>query len=123
MKLVLLTTAVFFAGAVAAFAQQSQIRQEAQQSLSQSRSNATQFEATLNDLQARNASNVDAAYYNQLRAEINRLEAAIETEQARIRASLDAGTRVGPEMFNRVQRLIEMHAERLAELQEFVSGN
>jgi uncharacterized protein YabE (DUF348 family) len=125
MKMVLLATAVILAGTAMAHAQQTQtsteVTQSAQQSLGQSRTNAAQFESVLADLQSRNTSNSDVASYAQLRAEISRLEAAINTEQARIRNSLDSGSRVGPEMFNRVQRLMDRHAEKLAELEAFIN--
>ncbi|MCL2192527.1 MAG: hypothetical protein FWB78_03920 [Treponema sp.] len=124
MKRVLLAVGVFFVVGVVAHAQilsSAEIRQNAQQQLNQSRTNSTQFEEILADLTARNMSNTDAVAFSQLRSEIERLEASITTEQARIRNALDSGTRVSPEMFNRVQRLMDRHAARLAELEAFIA--
>jgi len=124
MKRVLLAVGVFFVVGVVAHAQlltSAEIRQNAQQYLGQARTNATQFGDVQADLYARNASNVDAVAFTQLRAEIDRLEASINTEQTRIRNALDSGTRVSPEMFNRVQRLMDRHAARLVELESFIA--
>jgi len=124
MKRVILAVGVFFVVGVVAHAQiltSAEVRQNAQQRLGEARTNASQFEETQADLYARNASNVDAVAFNQLRAEIDRLEASINTEQARIRNALDSGTRVSPELFNRVQRLMDRHAARMAELEAFIA--
>jgi len=125
MKRVLLAVGIIFVVGVMSHAQQltsAEIRQNAQAQLSQSQSNSAQFEQTLAELQTRNASNSDAAAFNQLRAEIERLEASISMEQGRIRNALDGGTRVSPELFNRVQRLMERHAARMAELEAFIAA-
>jgi len=53
--------------------------------------------------------------------EIDRLEAAIATEQTRIRSALDGGTRIGTELFARVRRLMDRHSERLSELEVFIA--
>jgi len=124
MKRVLLAIVVLLAAGVAVYAQtptSAETRQNAQAHLNQSRSNSAQFEQTLADLYARNSGNTDSAVFNQLRMEIDRLEASITTEQNRIRVALDNGNRVNPEMFNRVQRLIDRHGARLAELEAFIA--
>ena len=126
MKRVLLATAVFFVAGVIANAQtqpptSAETRQQAQQALTQSRTSASQFESTLADLNARNVSNNDAAAFRALRMEIDRLEAAIATEQTRIRSALDGGTRIGTELFARVRRLMDRHSERLSELEVFIA--
>jgi len=124
MKRVLLAVVVFFMVGFVAHAQiltSAEVRQNAQQYLGQARTNATQFGDIQADLYARNASNVDAVTFNQLRAEIDRLEASITTEQTRIRNALDSGTRVSPELFSRVQRLMDRHAARLADLETFIA--
>jgi len=124
MKRVFLAISVFFVVSVVAHAQvlsSAEIRQNAQERLNQGRSSASQFEATQADLNARNASNTDSATFNQLRADIERLETSINTEQTRIRNALDSGTRVSPELFNRVQRLMERHNTLLGELEAFIA--
>ena len=124
MKRVFLAVSVFFVISVVAHAQvltSAETRQNAQERLNQGRSSATQFEETLADLNARNAGNTDSATFNQLRSDIDRLEASINTEQTRIRNALDSGTRVSPELFNRVQRLMDRHAALLAQLEAFIA--
>jgi len=124
MKRVLLTVAVLLVTGAVVYAQtlsSAEVRQNAQTRLNEGRSNSTQFEQVLAELYTRNAGNVDSATFNQMRAEIERLEASINTEQARIRTALDNGSRVSPEMFNRVQRLMDRHSARLAELEAFIA--
>jgi len=124
MRRVFLAISVFFVVSVVAHAQvlsSAETRQNAQERLNQGRSSATQFEETLADLNARNAGNTDSATFNQLRSDIDRLEVSINTEQTRIRNALDSGTRVSPELFNRVQRLMDRHAGMLAQLEAFIA--
>ena len=124
MKRVFLAVGIFFVVGIVAHAQilsSAEVRQNAQERLNQGRSSATQFEEYLADLNARNAGNMDSATFNQLRADIDRLEASINTEQSRIRNALDSGTRVSPELFNRVQRLMERHATLLSQLEAFIA--
>ncbi|MCL2600686.1 MAG: aminoglycoside 6-adenylyltransferase [Treponema sp.] len=122
MKRVLLAVAIILVAGAAVYAQTSaEVRQNAQTQLNQGRTNSTQFEQSLADLAARNAGNSDSAAFNQLRSEIERLESSIATEQNRIRSALDNGSRVNPEMFNRVQRLMDRHSAKLAELEAFIA--
>jgi DNA anti-recombination protein RmuC len=124
MKRFLFTVCVLIAIAGPSGAQTqtaAEIRQAAQQQLTQSRANSTQYSSVLADLNARNSSNTYAVTFQLLRSEITRLEASIDSEQTRIRNSLDGGNRVSPEMFNRVQRLIDRHGARLADLEAFVA--
>jgi uncharacterized protein involved in exopolysaccharide biosynthesis len=102
--------------------QTAETMQSAQQTLSQGRTNSTQFETTLTDLKARNTSNFNADAYTRLKNEIDQLEFQINTEQTRIRTRLDKGTKVNPAMFDRVQRLIDQHKSKLAELESFTAG-
>ena len=126
MKRVFLATAVFLVAGVIANAQvqpptSAETRQQAQQALAQGRTSASQFESTLADLNARNTGNSEAAALRALRAEIGRLEAAITADQTRIRSALDNGTRLGSQLFSRVRRLMDRHAERLSELEIFIA--
>ena len=130
MKRILLATIVLLLAGITVYAQQaggglptsSQTKQTEQQYSSQSKSNSSQFETTFADLNARNVSNKDAETFNRLKNEIDRLEASITAEQTRIGNNLDAGKRMPPELFNRLQRLIERHKAKIAELDAFVSG-
>ena len=129
MKQFLLAIVVLLLAGTVVFAQQagggppssSETRQNAQQFLNQGRTNASQFESTLDDLNARNTSNRDAATYNRLRSEISRLENSINTEQAKVRASLDSGVKVSAELLGRIQRLIDQHKAKTDELEAFTS--
>ena len=127
MKRFFLVFAVLLLISTVAHAQQpssAEIRQSAQQFLTQGRENSSHFESVLADLTASNVSNRDAVTYNRLRTEIERLETSIATEEARLKASLDVGQRVTQEMLNRVERLINQHRAKLEELQVFISrGN
>ena len=102
--------------------QTAEVMQNAQQTLSQGRTNSSQFESTLADLKARNTSNLDADTYNRLKNEIEQLEFQINVEQTRIRSRLDRGTKVNLAMFDRVQRLIDQHKAKLTELERFSSN-
>ena len=102
--------------------QTAEIMTSAQQALSQSKTNSSQFESTLNDLRTRNTSNLNADTYNRLKNDIDQLEFQINVEQTRIRSRLDRGTNVNPAMFDRVQRLIDQHKSKLSELERFTAG-
>jgi hypothetical protein len=126
MKRFLLVNILLLAVCITVFAQQagttarrtsSQTREDAGRFLDQARSNASQFESTQADLNARNTSNNDAVAFNRLKAEIERLEDTINTEQGRISASLDAGARVSPELLQRIERLMSQHRARMVELE------
>ena len=94
--------------------------QSAQQLLSEGRTNLSQFEATLAQLMADNTSNDDANTFTRLRVEINRLETAINSEQNRIAGILNGGNKVSPALLDRVERLMNQHRAKLAELEAFV---
>ena len=133
MKRILLAAVILLVAGMMVYAQQaatqgtsrpssSQIKQTAQQYLTQAKSNSSQFESTLNDLDARNVSNKDAETFNRLKNEIDRLENMINTEQARIGGNLEGGQRLDSELLNRIQRLIDQHKAKLAELEAFIGG-
>ena len=128
MKQFFLTLVVLILVGTTVYAQQTgsqptsaETRQNAQQSLSQSRTNSSQFESTLADLKARNTSNRDAIYYNQLMAEIERLENQINTEEGKARLSLDRGVKVDAALINRIEQLINQHKAKTDELEAFTS--
>ena len=124
MKRILWTAAVFFVVNVMVHAQvqtSAEIKQSAQQLLSQTQTTHTQFATTQADLNARNKSNIDAAAYLRLRTEIARLESWINREQTSIGGSLDSGNLVSAELLDRVQRFIDQHTTAMSELQSFIS--
>ena len=129
MKRILLATMILLLVCGMVFAQQaggpptsSQTKQTAQQLSTQAKTNASQFDTTLADLFARNTSNKDAETFNRLRNEITRLENSISAEQTRIRELLDNGRRLSPELLERVQRLMDQHKAKVAELDAFIAA-
>jgi hypothetical protein len=128
-RIFLVTIMLLFAGMIV-FAQQTggsaqpssaQIKQNAQQSLTQSKTNSSQFEATLDSLKAQNVSNSDAATYRRLKGRIDQLEAQITKEQTQMQAKLDQGVKVSSSIIDQIERLIEQHKAALAELDNFIS--
>ena len=125
MKRFLWTSVILILAGTMVYAQQptsQQTKQEAQQFLNQGKSNSSQYDSDLANLTAMNTSNRDAANFNQLRAEIDRLDSQITTERERIKSNLDKGSKVSIEVLERYERLIDLHKAKLAELESFVSG-
>ena len=120
-----LAVLILLAAGITVFAQgterptSAQTKQNASQYLDQGRSNSEQYDSTFADLNARNKSNNDTAAFNQLKADIEKLDVAIAKEQNDIKAKLDSGVRVSPEVFQRLQRLMNQHNGKLAELEAF----
>jgi len=124
---------ILFATSIAVFAQQAnrtssrptseQTKENAKQYLEQGKSNASQFDSVQASLNARNVGNDDERNFNQLKAEIERLEASIVAEQNKISATLEKGIKVSRETLDNVQRLIDKHKDKLTELQTFSSGS
>ena len=127
MKRILLTIVILLVAGAFVYAQQAsnppssaQTKQTAQQYLGQARTNSSEFEATLNDLRARNTSNKDAATFNRLKTEIDRLEQMIVREETQMGSTLDRGTKVSTESLERIQRLHDQHKAKMAELEAFI---
>jgi type II secretory pathway pseudopilin PulG len=122
---------ILLATGIAVFAQQNsrttnrpssdQTKQNAKQYLEQAKSASQKYDAAQSDLQARNVGNDDERHFNQLRAEIERLEAAIVAEQNKISNTLERGIKVGPEVLDNVQKMLEKHKQKVAELEAFSS--
>jgi peptidoglycan hydrolase CwlO-like protein len=128
-RILLISVVIFIMAGTMAFAQQTQqnptsaqTRQSAQQYLTQSKSNNSDFQSTLDDLKARNGSNRDASAFARLKSEIDRIEVTINSEEKSIRASLDKGTKVNSEVMNRYENFINQHSAKVAELESFVSN-
>ena len=117
---VLLTTSIaVFAQAKSTRPSSEQTRDSAKQYLEQGKTNASQFDSMQSSLNARNTGNDDARNFNQLKTEIERLEAQIVAEQNKISSTLERGIKVSRETLDNVQRLLDRHKERLAELESF----
>ena len=133
MKRIFLTIVILLVTGIAVFAQQataleassrptsSQTREDAREYLTQGRSLSSQFTSSQAELNARNTSNNDAHTFGQLRAELDRLEAAITQEQNRRAASLDKGLKVEQDSLDNIQPLIDQYNAKLAELETFLS--
>ena len=131
MKRFLLASVILLMTGIAVFAQQagaanrptsSEVKTNATQYLNEGKSNASQFDTVQGNLNERNASNKDAFTFNQLKDEISKLESSITEEQNKLSASLDRGMKINEESFSRVQRLIDQHKAKLAELEAFTSS-
>jgi len=132
MKRTLLVTIMLLFVGIIVFAQQSggsslptsvQTKQSAQQTLTEAKTNSSQFESVLSSLRTQNMSNSDADVYRRLKAQIEQLEARINREQARIQAALDQGQKVAASTMDEIQRLIDQHKSAMAEIERFISAN
>ena len=121
----LVTIMLLFAG-LTVYAQQSggsaQVKQNAQQTVNQAKANSSQFEATMDSLNALNTGNLDAVTYNRLKAQIDQLEASIKKEQNQMQASLDEGRKISSMQVEKIQRLISQHKSAIAELERFIAA-
>ena len=131
MKKVYFVIVVFILIGTMAYAQQpggainptpAQVRQNAQQFLTQGRSNLAQFESTLNELRGISSGNRDAIRFNQLRSDILNLEALIVAEEGRLTATISRGGNISQILVDRVETLINRHRAKLAELEEFIAN-
>jgi hypothetical protein len=100
----------------------AQVRQNAQQFLTQTRTNMAQFESNLDGFRAGSTSNRDAITFNRLKAEIENLESMITSEENRLRLVIDRGVNISQVMLNRLEGLISQHKEKTAELEAFISN-
>ena len=130
MKRIFLAVIILLVIGTVAYAQQAggnlptsaQTRQSAEQYLSQARSNSSNFEGNLADLRSRNGSNNAASAFARLRAEIDQLEAMINSERTNIETRLDRGTRVSDEVLNRFERLLDQHKIKITELEVLIAA-
>ena len=126
MERVLLTAIILLMTMTVLYAQQnnptrSEVRQDAQQYLEQTRVHSDEFESILADLRARNMNNDDAATFLRLRREIDRLEAGIEAEKGNIEVRLNRGQRVSADVINRFERMVDQHRAKITELEVFLA--
>ena len=131
MKRTLLVTIMLLFVGIIVFAQQAgasslptsaQTKQIAQQSLSQAKTNASQFESTLDSLKTQITSNNNAATYRRLKGEIDRLEAQIKNAQANIQGEINLGHSVNARFIDELQQLMDKHKAAMAELETFASN-
>jgi len=130
MKRTFLLTIMLFFAALVVYAQQTggssqqssaQVKQTAQQTLTQGKTNFSQFQSTLDSLKAQNTGNDDAATYRRLKAQIEELEARINKEQAQMQSKLNQGSKLSSSVVNQIQRLIDQYEAALAELEKFIT--
>jgi len=129
MKRTLLATIMLLFAGMIVYAQQTggtavsstQIKQNAQQTLTQAKSNSSQFESTMATLNTLNGGNIDANTYNRLKEQIDQLEVRIKNEQTDMQTRLDKGTRVSSFMVDKIQRLIEQYNSAIADLERFIA--
>jgi uncharacterized FlgJ-related protein len=129
MKRTLLITIILFFAGLVAYAQQTggssqssaQVKQTAQQSLTQGKTNFSQFQSTLDSLKTQNEGNDDAATYRRLMEQIAQLEIRIKKEQTFMQAKLDQGSKLSSTVVNQIQRLIDQYEAALADLEKFIA--
>jgi uncharacterized small protein (DUF1192 family) len=126
---------ILLATGIAVFAQQAnsqrttnrpssqQTRDNAKEYLEQAKAASQKYDSTQADLNARNVGNDDERRFNQLKAEIERLEAQIVAEQNKISTTLERGVKVSRETLDNVARMLDQHKQKLAELESFSSGS
>ena len=124
---------ILSAASITVFAQQTnrisnyptpeQNRENMKQYVELGKSRASQLGERQAELNARNAGNDDERRFNQLKTEIERLEASIRAEQFNISSTLEKGLKVSRETLDNVQRMIDKHKEKLAELETLSSGS
>ena len=126
------TVIFLFAAGITVFAQQTnrvsnqptpeQTRENMKQYVEQGKSKASQLSEIQADLNARNVSNEDERRFKLLKAEIEKLEASIRLEHYNISNTQDKGVKVSRETLDNVQRMIDKHKEKLAELETFTTN-
>jgi len=126
------TVIILLAAGLTVFAQQAnrvsnnptpeQTRENMKQYLEHGKSKASQLDERQADLKARNVGNADEQRFKQLKTEIDKLEDSIRLEQFNITITLDKGVRVSRETLDNVQRMIDKHKEKLAELENFTNN-
>jgi len=130
MKRTLLVTFMLLFAGIVVFAQQAgasslpssaQTKQDAQQAVTEAKTNASQFESTLNDIRTRITSNNDAATYKRLKIQIDTLEGKIKNAQANIQAEINQGHSVSASMVEQIQQLLDQHKTAIAEMEAFLA--
>jgi len=127
-RTLLVTIMLLFAGLIV-YAQQAsgaaqsaaQIKQNAQQTVTQAKTNSSQFQSTMDNLNAQNAGSIDGVSYDRLKAQIDQLEANIKKEQASMQLLLDQGKKVSSMVVDKIQRLIEQHKAAIADMERFIA--
>jgi len=124
---------ILFAAGITVFAQQTdrtssrptpeQTRENMKQYLEHGKSKASQFDSTQADLKARNTGNEDERRFKKLQSEIEGLETSIRLEQYKISSALEKGITVSRETLDNVERMLDKHKEKLAELDYYTSGS
>jgi len=99
----------------------AETKQNAQQTLTDAKTNASQFESTLDDIKARITSNNDAATYRRLKGQIDQLEARIKSAQAQVQTEINSGHSVSASMVDQIQRLLDQHRVAMANMEAFAS--
>ena len=94
-------------------------KQTATEYLNEAKTNSSQFSDEQANINTRNASNKDAYTFNRLKAEIDKLQSAINEEQQKKNASLDRGLKIEQESLDKIQQLIDQLNEKLTELEAF----
>jgi len=130
MKRIFLVTIMLFFACIIAFAQQTgsspqqtsaQIKQDAQQTLNQAKTNSSQFESTLDALKTQISSGGNAATYKRLKGNIDALESKITAAEAHIQSEINMGHTVSAILLTQLQQMIDQHKTAIADLEAFIA--
>ena len=126
MKRIIFLALILLLIGTAVYAQQRQtsveIRQNAQQLLTQTRANNEEFEDALAEIRDRNGNNSDYSNYQRIRADLDHLENMINRERTSLGTRLDRGNNVSTEVMERFERMLDRHRALMQELEQFIGG-
>ena len=127
MKRILWVVVILLAAGAVMYAQQAQpsaaqIKQDAQNYLNQAKNNSSQFDSMLNELRLRNGAGLSINTLNQLKADIERLEARIKSEADGVTSVLDRGNKVYTERLDFIEQLINLHRSKQNELAALIAS-
>ena len=128
MKRIFFVVLILLAISTVLYAQQgrplmteAEARQAAQGYLTQTRANASEFEAKMAELRLRGLGHSDVGRFLFLRAELSRLESQITTEIDRFETRLDNGQGINTALLDRLELLVNQYRRRLNDLEAFVA--
>ena len=115
--------AVLLAAGAIAYAQSAgnPTKQDMQNYLNKAKDNTSQYDSKLQDLKSKNNSGGDIHTFIRLKDEIDRLESRIQTEINNITATHDRGNTVSSQIMDNLERMIDQHKQKVAELDALVA--
>ena len=123
MKRILIAVVILLVAGTIVCAQQAgtTTKEDKQKYLDQAKKNSSEFESTLEELIANNSRSGDEYKYNQLKSEIDQLDSKIRSESASIKARHDSGNRVSTGIMDGLEKNVNQHKDKVAELGALVN--